>query len=445
MKNEDVSAITSDKTTTKSYRWIVLVIIIAACVLVGLFYSLLQPTPHKIVMSVGNNGGIYRAFATQYATALAKQGITLELHQSSGAVENYQRLRDPSSPYDVALIQSGIGDAREAPNLRLLASVSYEPLWLFYRSNTPIDKLSQLSGKRIGIGIPGSGLHRLTLELLAACGTTASNAALIELSAQNANNALRNGEIDAAFFIGGPDSLLIEGLLNSDLKLMSFSQADAVVHKFPSLSKIIFPRGAINLARDLPPAPITLLSTTALLVVKDSLHPSLIYALLDSAFEVHGKPGFFSARGDFPNQRIEDFTVSDDARNYFKSGKPFLQNYLPFWLANFIEQQFVLIVPLFAALFALLRAIPYAIDHRTRSRLAHWYGSIRRLDDDIRITPHPSTPQLVSWQHELDSIDTTVHRLNLPRRHFDQIVALKLSIHLLKDRIRRLAESAPIE
>ena len=113
--------------------------------------------------------------------------------------------------------------------------------------------------------------------------------------------------------------------------------------------------------------------------------------------------------------------------------------------ANFIEQQFVLIVPLFAALFALLRAIPYAIDHRTRSRLAHWYGSIRRLDDDIRITPHPSTPQLVSWQHELDSIDTTVHRLNLPRRHFDQIVALKLSIHLLKDRIRRLAESAPIE
>ena len=445
MKNNDVTSLAAEEATVKPYRWIALAIVTVICVLAGILYLLLQPAPNKIVMSVGNSGGIYRSFATQYATTLAKQGITLELHQSSGAVENYQRLRDPNSPYDVALIQSGIGDAHEAPNLRLLASVSYEPLWLFYRSNTPLDKLSQLTGKRIGIGIPGSGLHRLTLELLAAGGTTAANSALIEFSAQNANNALRSGEIDAAFFIGGPESPLIESLFNSDLRLMSFSQADAMVHKFPSLSKIIFPRGAINLARDLPPEPITLLSTTALLVVKDTLHPSLIYALLDSAFEVHGKPSFFSARGEFPNQRIEDFTLSDDARNYFKSGKPFLQNYLPFWLANLIEQQFVVIVPLIAALFALLRAIPYAIDHRTRSRLAYWYGSIQRLDDAIRITPHPSTPQLVSWQQQLDVIDTTVHRLNLPRRHFDQIVALKLSIHLLKDRLRRLAEAASTE
>lgn len=429
----------------KRYRWVTLVVVLVISVLAGILYFLLQPAPHKMVMSVGNSGGIYRTFAVQYAAALAKKGITLELHQSSGAVENYQRLKEASSIYDVALIQSGIGNAREAPNLQLLASVSYEPLWLFYRSNMTLDKLSQLTGKRVGIGVPGSGLHRLTLELLAASGVIASNSGLIEFSAQNANNALRSGEIDAAFFIGGPEAPLIESLLNSDLKLMSFSQADAIVHKFPSLSKIIFPRGAINLARDLPPEPVTLLSTTALLVVKDSLHPSLVYALLDSAFEVHENPGFFSARGEFPNQRIEDFTVSNDARNYFKSGKPFLQNYLPFWLANLIEQQFVVLVPIIAALFALLRAIPYAIDHRTRSRLAHWYGSIQRLDDDIRLTQRPSLPQLLRWQQELDTIDTTVHRLNLPRRHFDQIVALKLSIHLLKDRIRRLAETASTE
>ena len=427
------------------YRWLLLSVVIGLSLLIGILYLLFQPTPHKMVMSVGNNRGIYRAIAVQYAAALAKKGITLELRSSSGGVENYQRLKDPSSRYDVALIQSGIGDARDAPHIELLASVSYEPLWLFYRSDLSIDKTSQLIGKRIAVGVPGSGLYRLTLSLLAASNTTATNSQLIELSPQDAAKSLRDKTVDAAFFIGEPDTPQIDAMLRSEAKLMNFSQADAIVHKFPALSKVVFPRGAISLADDLPPEPITLLSTTALLLVKDSLHPALAYALLDSAFEVHGKPGFFSSRGEFPNQRNEDFTVSEEARNYFKSGRPFLQNYLPFWLANLIEQQGVLLVPLFATLFALLRAIPYAIDHRTRSRLAHWYGSIRQLDDDMRSASYPSLPQLLRWQHELDAIDTTVHHLNLPRRHFDQIVALKLSIHLLKDRIRRLAETVSTE
>ena len=263
----------------RRYRWLLVGIAIAIVVLTCIPTFFLQPTPHKLVMSVGNGSGIYRGFAVQYAAALAKKGITLELHSSSGAVENYQRLKDNSSIYDVALIQSGIGDAKEAPHLSLLASVSYEPLWLFYRGEKSIDKLSQLTGKQIGIGITGSGLHRLTLDLLAASGTTAANSTLVELTPQNAVDALDKGTIDAAFFIGGPETPMIKGLLHSDARPMNFSQADAIVHLFPSISKIIFPRGAIDLARDVPNEPVTLLSTTALLVIKDRVHPSLAYAL----------------------------------------------------------------------------------------------------------------------------------------------------------------------
>lgn len=425
----------------KRHRWLLMLGAVSLGVATGILYLFLQPPPHRLVMSVGNSSGVYRNFAVQYAALLAKKGITLELHPSSGAIENYQRLKDPSSIYDVALVQSGIGNVREAPHLEMLASVSYEAIWLFYRGAGPIDKLSQLAAKRVGIGMPGSGLHRLTRDLLALSGVTKQTTELVELSAQDAEAALRSGAIDAAFFIGGPESPLIDRLLKSDARAMNFSQADAILRKFPSLSKVIFPRGAVDLARDFPPDAITLLSTTSLLVMKDRVSPTLAYALLDAAFEVHRPPGFFSSRSEFPNQRVEDFPSSEAARTYFKSGRPFLQNYLPFWLANLIEQHFVVLVPLLAAVFALVRAVPYAIDHRTRSRLAHWYGSIRRLDDEMRSEQGASLPQLKRWQHELDAIDTTVHRLNLPRRHFDQIVALKLSIHLLKERIRRLAET----
>ncbi len=69
-------------------------------------------------------------------------------------------------------------------------------------------------------------------------------------------------------------------LLNSNLKLMGFAQADALVQKFPSLSKIVFSRASINIVDDLPQADVTLLAATALLVSKDTLHPALVYLLL---------------------------------------------------------------------------------------------------------------------------------------------------------------------
>ena len=81
----------------------------------------------------------------------------------------------------------------------------------------------------------------------------------------------------------GPTPPMQKTLLNSNLKLMSFAQADALVQKFPSLSKVIFPRASTSIVNDLPQADVTLLAATALLVSKDTLHPALVYLLLDAA------------------------------------------------------------------------------------------------------------------------------------------------------------------
>ena len=88
------------------------------------------------------------------------------------------------------------------------------------------------------------------------------------------------------FFIGRPDAAMQQTLLNSNLKLMNFAQADPLVQKFPSLSKIIF-RVPDQHVKDIR-TPVTLLAATALLVSKDSLHPALAYLLLEAAKAVHG-------------------------------------------------------------------------------------------------------------------------------------------------------------
>ena len=423
-------------------RWLSVagvVLLVASVWLVGLA---LQPAKRKtVVITSGAEGGIYMSFARRYADTLANEGITLDIRASSGAVENYQRLKEPGSEFDIGLVQSGTGNARDAPNLQTLASVSFEPIWIFYRNGQPIDRLSQLAGKKISVGQPGSGLRTVMLSLLAMHGIRANTAQIEELSATAASQALQDGQLDAAAFIGAPDIAVIDTLLKSDLRLLNLAQADAIVRRFPSLSKVTFPRGAINLARDQPPQDVTLLSTTALLVAKNTLHTETGYQLLDAVREVHGMPSFFADRGDFPNQRIEDFPVSDDNRRYFRSGRPFLQNYLPFWLANFIEQRFVILLPSIAVFFALLQLVPRLYAYRMRSRLARWYHEIKLLEDEIATVGTPDPQQRIRWLCELDEIQECVAGLQIPEPFIRDVYALKHAIRMVHDRV---ADSLPV-
>ena len=141
----------------------------------------------------------------------------------------------------MGFIQSGTTSPKETDQLQTIAAVSYEPIWVFYRGDATINRLAQLRGKRVAMGVPGSGLLNVSMVLLGYSGITGRTRRSVEMDPTNAYQGLENGEFDAAFFIGRPDAPMQKTLLNSDLKLMSFAQADALVQKFPSLSKVVFP------------------------------------------------------------------------------------------------------------------------------------------------------------------------------------------------------------
>ena len=129
---------------------------------------------------------------------------------------------------------------------------------------------------------------------------------------------------------------------------MSFAHADAYVRRWPFLSKLVLPRGAIDLVRDIPARDVTLVAPIASLVAREDIHPALIDILLQTATEVHGPPGLFQRAGEFPNSRQVDFPLSPDADRFYQSGRRFLQRYLPFWAATLVDRMLVLLIPLFA-------------------------------------------------------------------------------------------------
>ncbi len=216
-------------TSLRQRAQIALVAIFAAATAVWIAFQVLQPLPPRtIVIASGVEEGLYHRHAQRYATWLREHGIRVVERKTSGAAENYRLLLDPKSGVDVAFMQGGIATFPEADRLVMLASLYVEPLWLFYRPDGAIARNNTLVGSRIAIGIPGSGTLAFVDPLLTANGVTPANSTLHETGGKEALRQLRSGEIDAALFVGGANSPLIqEAIFDPAIRLMSLPRADA--------------------------------------------------------------------------------------------------------------------------------------------------------------------------------------------------------------------------
>lgn len=404
-------------------------------------FQFVQPAPPRhVTITTGGEAGAYYAYAKRYAALLAAKGITLEILTSAGSVENLDRLNRGQA--DIALVQGGIQEVSnndEGSDLRSLGSVSYEPVWVFYRSDHPIDKLHQLDGKRIAVGEDGSGIRGLALKLLEANQISARSKNLVPLAGLNAAEALQQGQIDASFIVAAQEAPVVQVMLRSPgIRVMNFRQADAYIRRFGFLSKIVLPRGVVDLVRDAPPRDTVLLATTANVIVRDDVHPALINLLLQAMSEVHGQTGFFQHAGEFPAYKDQSFELSDEAKHYYKSGPPFLQRYLPFWIAVLVERLFVMIVPVVILLLPLLKVAPSIYNWRVRSKIYRCYGDLKFLELELRRHYEPS--RHAEYLSRLDHIEEDAYSRNIPLSFSDLFYTLREHINLVRQELFQLGD-----
>jgi len=401
------------------------------------FHFVRPAPPNEFVISTGSKSGAYYYFARRYAEQLARERITVIPRPSSGSVENLQRLEDEASDVSVAFVQGGVGSEAEYPHLVTLAALYYEPLWIFYRGERELTLLSELLDKRVAIGPEGSGTRALALALAAATKTADRAIGFLSLGDLQAADALISGEIDAALFVAGADAPVVQRLLRAKgVHLMHLSHAEALSRRFSYLATVTLPRGAIDIAADLPGHDVTLVATTAYLVAREDFHPALVSVLLQAAARVHRGGGLFHRPGDFPAAREGDFPLSDAAERYFKSGPPFLQRYMPFWLANLIQRLLVLLVPLIAVVIPVMRVFPGVYIWRVRRRVFRWYYALRAVEEEAgsAITPERARDLLV----QLDAIQNGVSRTHVPLTYSDYAYNLKLHIEMVRTRLERI-------
>lgn len=407
-----------------------------------LAYQFVRPAPpDTVVITSGDADGGYHAFARRYREILAREGVKLEIRTSAGSLENVARLMDADSEMEVGFVQGGTGSSHNAPNLVSLGSVYYEPLWVFYRGSAEIRRLSQLKGKRIALGGDMSGTRALAMQLLAVSDTVLPPTEFVYVGGKLAAELLQNGSIDALFVVGAAESPLVQRLLEAPgIRLMSFEQADAYTRHFPFLTKVVLPRGAIDIARNRPAADLTLLAATATLVAKDDLHPALAYLLLRAAHEVHSAPGLFERAREFPSGKDVDFPLSREAQRYYGSGTPLLQRYLPFWAANLVDRLWVMLLPVVALAIPLSRIAPPLYAWRVRSRIYRWYAKLKEVELDLE--QDPSAETLRHLLARLDGIEQAVNHVSTPLAYSDQLYTFRMHVRLVRDRVVHLLDAA---
>jgi TRAP transporter TAXI family solute receptor len=415
------------------------VALISLAVLAATYMLFVEPPPpNHLVIAAGSPDGAYYKFAQEYAAILKKQGFTLDVRATQGSVENVRLLLDHESGVQAALVQSGLANTEAVKVLQSLGSLYREPLWIFYRDTEKIDRLSQFAGKHIAVGPPGSGTHAVAMPLLGANHIGLKDAVFSDQTGAAAAHDLHDGKLDVGFFVAAIETPYIRALLADDkIQILNLTQQAAYLRRFRFLAKVDLPAGLIDLGKNIPAKNVSLVGPTATLVVRKDLHPALATLLLAAASKVHTGGDLISSPGEFPSANYTDLPLSEEAQRFYQSGPPFLQRFLPFWLASLADRLKVMIIPLIMLLMPLIRAAPPLVRWRTRRKVYLWYSLLRQIDQQL--AAGMSAKDLQANLTKLRTVEEqVVAHVDVPLSYMEEFYNLRVHIRMMEEKLEKL-------
>ena len=165
-----------------------------------------------MTMGTGSPTGTYYAYGSivgQYITNEA--GITVNAVSTGGSKDNIQSI--DTGDYQLGTVQSDVmhyawngtrsfAEDGKIESFRTVAGLYAEAVQLV-TVNPDIQSVSDLKGRKVSIGAPGSGVYFNAMDVLAAAGLAESDISPQYQNFDESAEALRDGKIDAAFIVAG--------------------------------------------------------------------------------------------------------------------------------------------------------------------------------------------------------------------------------------------------
>ena len=416
------------------YLWYLTIGILVAAVVIT--YFTISNLPDTLKIAAGQPGSYFYETAEIYKKDLAKQGVELEIIESKGAADSLTLLRE--GKVDIALSHGGLTTKQESPDLVSLGSISYEPLWVFQRKGTkPIYDLSQLKGMKVATGQEGTGVEVIAKRLFTAEGVNERNTTILHMSMKEAAERLAKGDIDAAVFMDPPENDKIRAFFSSSaVNETSLQDSEALRRRFRYLHVIKIPPSGVDLELEQPHAELLTIAPTAYLAAKKNLDPALQYLLLSVIDEVHHAPTLISDENEFPSDKDVDLTLSPDAEVYYKKGKPFLQQYLPFQMASLLERLIKVLLPLLLLGYPIIAYAPTAYNWHIRNKLSKRYDSLVEIEEQL--ANNRSNKSAAEFDSMLADVEKKLNDEKIPSSFTNEVFILREHIELVQRKIQRI-------
>ena len=149
--------------------------------------------------------------------------------------------------------------------------------------NPDIKTVADLGGRSVSIGAAGSGVYFNAIDILNAYGLTESDIRPTYQSFDESAEALKDGQIDAAFVVAGAPTTAVTSLAATrDVYLVSLDDEhiDALLASSPYYSKYVIPAATYGMPEDA-----TTVAVGAVVIARDDVSTDDVYNFVSTVFE----------------------------------------------------------------------------------------------------------------------------------------------------------------
>ena len=260
----------------------------------ALVLPLLTHTALASNYSIGTGGqsGIYYPFGGALAQVWSDniEGMNVKAEVTAASVENTIKVVRGDMIAGIAMgnvvldAYQGEGKFKTKMPVNVLFALYPNLVHALTLDKSGISSLSDLKGKRVSLGAPGSGTAVTSSALLESLGLNLDkDIRAVYLNYSETTNALANGQIDAGFIVGGQGVGAVTQLaLTHNIRILDISQQEQATFKqaFPAYSSYTIPEGVYNKVDS-----VDTLSVWNVLVVNENLPEDVAFELTRTAFE----------------------------------------------------------------------------------------------------------------------------------------------------------------
>ncbi len=237
----------------------------------------------RLTIATGRKGGDYYTLAETLARVISQHQpqIQIEVVETTGSLENTELL--DQKKVDLALVQN---DVPTSPSLRSIALLYSELFHLIASDSSAIKTVSDIKGKRLALPPKGSGSYLSFELLLSHYDLTTNDFQHVELSAQQAAEAFRQGQVDAIFRSVALGNNEVKKLLQATRgQLVPIDQAAAMKISKPYLEEATIPKGTYRGTPAIPDTDLPTVGVPSSLLTHKDVSDEIIREITQILFE----------------------------------------------------------------------------------------------------------------------------------------------------------------